>query len=155
MEIKTAYEAPFGLIPALRLTDVKRWGIVSMSKQQSVAEHVFGVMHITMWLCDMLDYSETVRTGLLHEAINHDNDEIYSGDIPHPAKHKNENFSKTPDLVKLADLLESINFFRQYCTDTDKVYSWIDNQLYIGINQQLKVLDINFDDIVCILNRRR
>lgn len=82
----------------LRLSNVKRWGIVEMSRPQSVAEHTANVALLAMNLIatyndqctlsddDIATLTEKQQLKLLQSCLVHDLPEIYSGDIPAPFK---------------------------------------------------------------------
>ena len=92
----------FTLAETLRLANVRRWGIVEMSRQQSVAEHTCNVMLIALNIAetyneiivaDKLDGNNTCKpinekqmAALMKACLTHDLPEIYSGDIPTPTK---------------------------------------------------------------------
>lgn len=92
----------FTLAETLRLANVKRWGIVEMSRPQSVAEHTCNVMLIALNIAetyneivtaDKLDGNNTSKlindkqmAALMKACLTHDLPEIYSGDIPTPTK---------------------------------------------------------------------
>lgn len=112
----------------LRMAQVKRYPICHTNKEQSVAEHSFGVMLIVVELCKDVRDRELVDCAVAYAMI-HDKDEVYSGDIPSPFKR--ELRAKCPEviehldpglhvpdsakaIVKLADYLEAIHFLREY-----------------------------------------
>lgn len=112
----------------LRLMQVKRYPINFTNRDQSVAEHSYGVLLIAMALVDGEDTSLGADTILY--AIMHDMNEIYTGDIPsgfkrrlkteHPgieAKLDGQFAAPSEEvkaIVKLADYLESIHYLREY-----------------------------------------
>jgi 5'-deoxynucleotidase YfbR-like HD superfamily hydrolase len=119
-----------------RSSTVKRWGIVAISKEQSVAEHTFQVTMIASRLCDMMGESEVVRGQVIEYALVHDMAEVLTGDMATPlkdfigpeAKARLEKFEEqilvlgrsieTGDrikwIVKIADLVEAITFLNQH-----------------------------------------
>lgn len=77
-------EMPNGLLFALRLTEVSRWGIVATSRQQSVGEHSFRVMMIAQALYDYvftIPHNSDDRNLLTAFAVVHDIEEVLSGDL--------------------------------------------------------------------------
>lgn len=92
----------FTLAETLRLANVRRWGIVEMSRPQSVAEHTCNVMLIALNIAetyneiivaDKIDGNNTCKpinekqmAALMKACLTHDLPEIYSGDIPTPTK---------------------------------------------------------------------
>lgn len=155
MVIKDKYEAPFGFAPELRLSLIKRWGIIKMSREQSVAEHSYNVAVITRKLCELFGcggiFEGRVYNDLVVEAIFHDCGEIFTGDIPSVAKEP------TPchchPVVKLADLIESFVFFRDNCSDRDQVHRWIDFNLRATIEKHCRNHGYNHSDIITLMGR--
>lgn len=98
----------------LRAGDVKRWTIVRTAVPQSLAEHTFNVTMIARALCKEMGVPDGP---VIKYALDHDLDEIRSGDIPTPAKERlNDNFkyqgNNTPtdqvyNIVKVADTIEA------------------------------------------------
>lgn len=77
-------EMPNGLLFALRLTEVSRWGIVATSRQQSVGEHSYRVVMIAQALYDYIfpvPHNSNDRALLTSFAMIHDIEEVLSGDI--------------------------------------------------------------------------
>lgn len=111
----------------LQLSQVKRWPICHVNKDQSVAEHSFNVMLITKELTSGLD--DDLWLQCFAYALTHDMDEVETGDIPSPFKRKLrrecpaiiETLDGPPKaspliraIVKLADYLEAIYWLREY-----------------------------------------
>jgi len=94
----------FSFSQHMRMSSVKRWVIIEMSRAQSVAEHSYNVAVIANGLFDRLAVdimsfelrSESnelscLRSGVLEWALMHDLPEVLTGDIPSPVKkHLNE-----------------------------------------------------------------
>ena len=148
MKIKEKFDAPFGPVPELRLTTVPRWPIIKMGIEQSVAEHCFGVAIITGWLGAMMKYDPDVITHLMVVALHHDDNEVYTGDIPSPVKDKP---SSEANLVKLADLIETYRFATAHCIDTDKVKYWLKGKLRQKIYNTIREMGIAYTDISPLL----
>lgn len=151
MEVSTKFTAPFGPIPALRLSCVNRWGIIDMKKQQSVAEHCFNVSRIVEYICSNSGYSYNDIVIQMAAALRHDDDEIFSGDIPSPAKNKST--KPVYSIIKLADVIESWIFLHRYCNDTEAVLKWTANKLYSAINEQISNLDVSYEIIHPLMNK--
>lgn len=98
----------FSFSQHMRMSSVKRWVIIEMSRAQSVAEHSFNVAVIANGLLDKLaldiigqgpstkfddSYDEwkegqlaSMRADVLEWALMHDLPEVLTGDIPSPVK---------------------------------------------------------------------
>lgn len=68
----------------LRAQDIQRWTVVRTARPQSLAEHTFNVMMIVRAICKKLGIPDERMIKL---AIEHDLDEIKTGDIATPAKY--------------------------------------------------------------------
>ena len=104
----------------LLLSYVQRWVIAPMNRPQSVAEHSFRVMAIVRGLhgalhsigVDVFD----IQMALLM-AMDHDADEVYTGDIPGPSKDRSKSwadpeFMTGPGIaVKVADAIETYDWW--------------------------------------------
>lgn len=150
------FDAPFGPLPELRAYLVPRWGIISMSRKQSVAEHSYNVAIIVGWLCAVVRMDDADTLMAVQHALMHDADEVYTGDIPSPSKNR----SLAPNagikaLIKLADHIDAYSFAKQYCNDTEDVKSWLLSGLKMKINKTLSEaannMPISYSDIKALL----
>lgn len=144
MVIINEQKYPFGPVPELRLSIVKRWGIVKVSREQSVAEHSYNVAVITKRLCvKMFENWREWYINFMVEAIEHDQDEVYTGDIPSPCKTFSSN---TSPIVKLADLIEAYAFIKHNCSDSEDVKIWCMANLKRDINEHCEAnkFDLNW-----------
>ena len=115
----------------LRASSVKRWHIVSTRKRQSLAEHSFNVAHIAMAILDEL--SSLVHWGgpVCVIAMNHDIDEVLTGDMPTPAKNKagyRFDVALSPAvIVKMADIIDAYTFIKLNAVDRhgDEVIKYV------------------------------
>ena len=108
----------------LRAQDIKRWTIVRTVRNQSVAEHTFNVVMIARAIAALakIDDDEIIKF-----ALEHDLDEILTGDIPSPTKKrarsigvdlnklesKGKHAMPGPEVravVKAADMIENLWF---------------------------------------------
>lgn len=116
------------LIDVQRSPYVTRWGIVNVSRPQSVAEHTFGVIAISR------DIVTTHLTGKEHIfggnvptlaevtelAFLHDLDEVFTGDIPTPAKRllgvqsADYHQSGAHEVLKVADIYEALLYIQDH-----------------------------------------
>lgn len=99
--------------------DVKRWTIVRTIRDQSLAEHTFNVTMIARAIASNLGIDDTK---IIKYALDHDLDEILTGDIPTPAKERlkistsydgksfKECNSREASIVAMADIIEAIAF---------------------------------------------
>lgn len=87
----------FSFDEVMRLSSVKRWGIIEMSRTQSVAEHSYNVAVITTGIVNALELDskevefdeatrDYIRSTTVQWALAHDLPELVSGDIPTPMK---------------------------------------------------------------------
>ena len=107
---------------------MKRYPISHTSREQSVAEHSFGVVLITMDLVSLIKDFD-LQMEAINYAVIHDAEEVYTGDIPSSFKrtlrthfpgaaalldgnHHIPAVAKA--IVKLADYLEAIYFLREF-----------------------------------------
>jgi len=102
--------------------DVKRWVIVRTAKDQSLAEHTFNVVMIARAICKELGVRDDK---VIKYALDHDLDEILTGDIPTPAKDRlgintaydgksfEECNGEEKSIVALADIIEAMHFLNE------------------------------------------
>lgn len=67
---------------------IKRWGIVRKIRDQDVAQHTFVVAHFVNDFCVVMGLSDEVCLRAIRQALWHDMDEIFSGDMAGPAKRE-------------------------------------------------------------------
>ena len=128
----------FELQDVMRLSNIKRWSIVEISRPQSVAEHSYNVAMIALSIAEKngygIDFGE-----LLEWALTHDLTELVTGDVPTPHKSKllrpeaeEEMFPKfasekagtsqeVREIVKVADLLDAYQFADKFMVDSRRV----------------------------------
>ncbi len=130
----------FSLRDVMKLSNVKRWGIVEMSREQSVAEHSYNVALISLGLIynTHLGVQPQKVSIMLKWALCHDLPELLTGDLPTVikgsmgdaiAKLEKDNFPQLVaygsdvkeydraiyDIVKLADLIDAYQFASKFC----------------------------------------
>lgn len=133
----------FSFEEVMRLSSIKRWGIVEMSRPQSVAEHSYNVAMIAAYIVDKLPSDmkpASLREIVVNWSLVHDLPELVTGDIPTPVKEEireslnkaeanlfpeitrqKESLSKLARVVcKQADLIEAIQFANKFCIDSRK-----------------------------------
>ena len=128
--------------------NIKRWTIVSTIQQQSLAEHLFNVAMIARDIAVEADMDDT---NIVKYALDHDLDEIMTGDIPSPAKERlgiktdynGKSQSRCTEeekvIVKAADLIDAYLFIKHNAHDRHgrQVLSYMEhklNEFLIGAN---------------------
>lgn len=122
----------------MRMMVVKRWGIVSMTRAQSVAEHSYNVAMMALNIYNNSRRLEVSVEWMLTLALTHDLPEIHTGDIPMSLKtddikqavkeYENAAYPKLSAfkqqskeiellVVKIADIMEAITYCRRYSDD--------------------------------------
>lgn len=79
-----------------KIQHIKRWHMVEVSRQQTVAEHSFNVAVISGKLSSHLNIPDSTRAAILTAALLHDAHEIAFGDFPTPSKQAIEEFFGFP-----------------------------------------------------------
>lgn len=127
----------------LRAAHVRRWHIVQVAREQTLAEHLFCVAVIAGALANRMKWyealSHSTRLQLLNWALWHDMMEVRTGDMPTPFKkaleqvagegvvekaeelidhdamgmHRQVRGTVVEAVVKMADLLEAIKFLSE------------------------------------------
>lgn len=134
------------------LSQVRRWAVLPLIREQSVAEHSFYVAQYAMELGAYIGVSENLMQKLAYEALMHDRLEIWTSDVPGPAKramvydqHDVDNYEDKLDEELLADaFLYPLSKLRAR-TDSDhattklilKVANLIDEFLYLTGEERL------------------
>lgn len=111
----------------LRAHHIKRWTIVNVVNNQSLAEHTFNVVMIARAFAKVLKISDDV---LIKAALEHDLSEILTGDLPTPTKRRMVELGNAPDdiwptptrdlneterkVLKLADIVDAIHFLEDH-----------------------------------------
>ncbi len=124
---------PLSIQDLVRLQDVKRWTVVSTTRQQSVAEHTCTVFFLAIEIATRLGvpFNSMQMANIGMRAMMHDVDEIYTGDIPTPAKRRMNKKARNglraiadqqvaseqaKLIVKMADWIETTEFIYQYAS---------------------------------------
>lgn len=138
----------FNFDQVMKLSSIKRWGIIDMSREQSVAEHSYNVTMISLAILDAYrdlgpqrePFPSHERRDLLVLALTHDLPEVFTGDIPTPVKTiigthlsamEGRLFPRSTDfksmvnpllrkILKIADIIEAIQFGVRFCVDKDR-----------------------------------
>ena len=98
----------------VRLSSVKRWHIIDTLKEQSVAEHTLNVMLIVREVYTRLGWK--VMGDQFNDVLDHDMDEVLTGDIPSPAKPKKDWSEVSTEylILKACDIVEGLVFINHY-----------------------------------------
>lgn len=119
------------LVDLRRLGTTKRWSVVHVTREQTVAEHSYMVAMLALRLAEALKLPPETKLKVLTYAMLHDADEAWTGDIASPAKcYMTEEFpsyewmgawshhlqagERTRGLVKVADLATDVVFLRHF-----------------------------------------
>lgn len=140
-----------GVFYKLSLQQIDRWSIVEMIRKQSVAEHTYNVHVLAMDLWDWLfqvPHNSFEREACSRWALEHDLDEVFTGDLPSPIKAilnrihpgitvalKEEVMRKVPSaqsmlrsidkgsvpyqIVAVVDIVEALLYLRRYAIDRE------------------------------------
>lgn len=127
------YRPPLTIIEKLRAQHISRWNIVATTRTQSVAEHSYNVALIVADICERLPVGRQPNKSLLvAAALEHDQWEIITGDIPTPAKEEMRQMHFDPDvlegpmshvealskeeknILKIADMMEAMWFLDNF-----------------------------------------
>jgi 5'-deoxynucleotidase YfbR-like HD superfamily hydrolase len=145
------------LTEILRAQNVNRWNLIATTREQSVAEHTFNVTMIVRALAKALKIDDNLLT---KAAIEHDLDEVMTGDIPSPTKAlarqmgmdlgKIEGAKKNCDrlmpldktVLKFADLLESVHFLDNFGTGHRATV--VKEELMDSCSVMIKTVDAQF-----------
>jgi 5'-deoxynucleotidase YfbR-like HD superfamily hydrolase len=120
-----------GIVEMLRAQFISRWTIIAVTRPQSLAEHTFNVTMMMRDLCHRVKWDDVIP---MKAAMEHDLDEILTGDFPATAKilmrekgiepKQIEGPQKNVDqllpeqvvALKCLDILESMHFLHNFGT---------------------------------------
>ena len=116
---------------ALRLSHVPRWVIVDMLKNQSVADHTYRTMVISLRLMKKLKVEELPN--ILACILIHDLEEAETGDLPSNHKTDMPKNGKCKDLqeavIKMADTVEATIWLERYGVRPGRIRRWLESKL--------------------------
>ena len=108
----------------LALSYVRRWVINPTLREQSVAEHTYRVLAIALFLLEYVrgngefDDPNVDTLRLVLDIVDHDIEEVHTGDVPSTGKHKTGSVPVETDwhvrIRKVADSIETFSFWRQW-----------------------------------------
>lgn len=137
----------------MNLLAVSRWNIVHVNRPQSVAEHSFQVVLLVRAICMKIPTLSPVdRNMLIMRAIDHDMEEVFTGDMPSTSKQFKMPMSRMDCILKLADLIEAEHYLAQYggtAKRTIDAYVWIGDRIsdvlahcsecgYLGVSEAVR-----------------
>jgi len=130
----------------MRLMDVKRYTILPVSREQSVAEHTYGVCAIATFLWEKIEKVEDLE--LFMWAFLHDIEESMIGDIPTPAKEfllVKRDLGKLPcpdkyyPYIKIADYIEALRYMVQW--GSGQATRMASRDCYMNLMNYVAILD--------------
>lgn len=166
----------FSFQQVMRLSSIKRWAVIEMSRDQSVAEHSYNVAMISMALIDKITSQypgawTRPRQEILHWALVHDLPELVTGDLPTPIKahigsavneleeklfpkysKMKESMERNVDLriaqgiVKAADWIDAIQYAEKYCVDSRR--NEIIDEMRLKLHLYCNDFDVKFGMIL-------
>ena len=131
----------FSFHETMRLSGIQRWGVIEMSRRQSVAEHSYNVAMISRMICERGLFGPLTTKQSMEWALYHDLPEVASGDIPSSWKQSNpvmfanlesemfpvyasfksrQSGTDVKGIVKIADYVDAIQFAQKFCVDSRK-----------------------------------
>lgn len=102
--------AEFTFAEIMRTGHVKRWQIVRVAREQTIAEHMYRVWLITTSICVQLKMPQQVAASANIWALIHDLPEVLTGDIATPAKEAMRRALPDDDPVRNIELSMSDNY---------------------------------------------
>lgn len=99
---------------------VKRYHTEDMNRQESVAEHSFGVAQIAIHLC-----GGAITAGLLKACLWHDAPELVTGDLPAPIKWKHPIITTALDAIE-EEFMDENNLNIFLTTHEKRILKWAD-----------------------------
>lgn len=143
----------------MRSCEVKRWHTVSVSREQTVAEHQWAVTMIAVWLHSVI--VGPPPESFLYMCLLHDADEHQTGDIPSPVKEtaisEHVYTTKEQHILKIADAIEAFHFIHNYGIGkhSDSVKDNCYRRLLLRCNRATGLLGMEIlhrvDDALCAL----
>lgn len=141
------------LVKLLKLGHVKRWAIVDMTKEQTVADHSFRVVAIAMFLVQCLEV-RCLGYEIMRRAFFHDLEESETGDMPSTNKPLTPvPIDKAALIVKIADIVEAIIYAQRYAVRPDKILEFLEEKLRLNMHNLAVTLKLDIDDIKTPVHR--
>jgi hypothetical protein len=102
--------AEFTLDELMRTGHVKRWQIVRVAREQTIAEHMYRVFIITGFICSHLQVDTETGKRATTWALMHDVPEVITGDIATPAKEAMRKALPADDPIRNIELKMSDSY---------------------------------------------
>lgn len=120
----------------LRAGTIKRWHIVNVAREQTLAEHQYNVAILTQELSRRCGHAPAVGLRLLALALVHDAGECKTGDIPTPAKKlmRKELGQSLDEVLNRFDVEPTDSLPTEY-KQVLKCADYLDSMLFLGENQ--------------------
>lgn len=115
------------LAEMLRTGHVKRWNIVRVAREQTIAEHMYRVWLITNEFCSAIGCSDGERLEVQFLALTHDIPEVMTGDIPTPSKDMIRSICKSyhPGAANVINELDS-----RVCPELSELWSGLSSKAH-------------------------
>lgn len=119
--------AEFTLEQMMRTGHVKRWQIVRVAREQTVAEHCYRVWAIATHLCQVMNVPKGLSITAGMWALIHDVPEVITGDIATPAKAAMRAAVPNHDPVRNIELSLSDSYRKIW--HEAKILKWCDDEM--------------------------
>jgi len=114
--------AEFTLEEMMRTGHVKRWQIVRVAREQTIAEHMYRVWLITTQLCLHLSLPQQIAASANVWSLMHDMPEVLTGDIATPAKEAMRRAIPETDTIRNIELSMSDTYHAAWKSAKERVY---------------------------------
>lgn len=130
----------------LRAGHVPRWQLCDTTRTQSIAEHMFNVTFIVRHMCAFMGITGDEMNELMMYGLQHDLDEVITGDMPTVTKNRLRNKGFEPNgLLDIPDVVIDDEFARQLVKMADLIESaWWIQEHQVG-RHAAKVAEITRD----------
>jgi 5'-deoxynucleotidase len=112
----------FTLHQLMRTGHVKRWQIVRVAREQTIAEHMYRVFIIAGHICSRLRVDDKTGQRAMAWALAHDVPEVVTGDIATPAKEAMRKALPQDDPIRNIELNLSDHYRHVYLEAKEPAY---------------------------------
>lgn len=116
--------AEFSFNQLMRSGHVKRWQIVRVAREQTIAEHMYRVWLITCMICAAVKVPPDYLARACRWALVHDLPEVITGDIATPTKKAMREHLKVDDPMRRIELSLSDNYAGAWAESKEKLDGW-------------------------------